>query len=100
MTRSIGDLVAQSVGVNPDPEIREFKLQSNDRFILIASDGIFEFLSNEEVARIVFPYLEKNAPEAAANSLVKEATKRWRKEEEVIDDITCIIIFLDMREVS
>ena len=86
--------------MNPDPEIREFKLQHNDRFILIASDGIFEFLSNEEVARIVFPFLEKNAPEAAANLLVKEATKRWRKEEEVIDDITCIIIFLDMREVN
>ncbi len=27
---------------------------------------------------------------------MKESFKRWKKEEEVIDDITCIIVFLDM----
>jgi serine/threonine protein phosphatase PrpC len=97
MSRSLGDKVAQSVGVLPDPEILDYTLCPQDQFILIASDGVFEFMSNVDVARLVFPYVEKNAPEAAANVLVKEATKRWKKEEEVIDDITCIIIFLDVK---
>lgn len=89
--------MAQSVGVIPDPEILEYTLSPNDQFILLASDGVWEFMSNVDVAWLVYPYVEKNAPEAAANALVKEATKRWKWEEEVIDDITCIIIFLDIR---
>ena len=97
MSRSVGDKVAQSVGVIPDPEIMEYTLTEYDQFILIASDGVWEFMSNVDVARLVFPFVEKNSPEAAANALVKEATKRWKKEEEVIDDITCIIIFLDVK---
>jgi hypothetical protein len=48
-----------------------------------------------KVARIVWPFYEKCAPEAAANALVKESFNTWRKEEEVIDDITCIIIFFE-----
>ena len=97
MSRSLGDKVAQSVGVLPDPEILDYTLTAHDKFILIASDGVWEFMSNVDVARLVYPYVEKNAPEAAANMLVKEATKRWKKEEEVIDDITWIIIFLDVK---
>lgn len=88
MSRSLGDKVAQSVGVIPNPEILDYTLTPNDQFILIASDGVWEFMSNVDVARLVYPYIDKNAPEAAANMLVKEATKRWKKEEEVIDDIT------------
>ena len=82
----------------PNPEILEYTLSEYDQFLLIASDGVFEFMSNVDVARLVFPYVEKNAPEAAANALVKEATKRWKKEEEVIDDITCVIIFLEAQK--
>jgi serine/threonine protein phosphatase PrpC len=67
------------------------------KFIVLASDGIWEFLKNIDVARIIHPfYLKKNA-EGAAESLVREAFKRWKKEEDVIDDITCIVIFLDVK---
>lgn len=46
---------------------------------MLASDGVWEFMSNEEVARIARdPYYFKSAPEAAANALVKEAYKRWK----------------------
>jgi hypothetical protein len=51
-------------------------------------------MENIEVASIVYNFYSKNDPEAAANALVKEAHNRWKKEEEVIDDITCVIIFL------
>jgi hypothetical protein len=53
-------------------------------------------MSNREVADIVIPYYERGAPEAAANALVKAAYSKWKQEEEVIDDITVIIIFLDV----
>jgi hypothetical protein len=73
-------------------------LSPEDKFIIIASDGVWEFMENDMVAKIVAPFYEKGSPEAAANAiggyfygynhLVKEAYKQWRKQEEVIDDIT------------
>jgi serine/threonine protein phosphatase PrpC len=96
MSRSMGDRVAHSVGVSEEPETWEFTLGLNDKFLVIASDGVWEFLSNEDVANIVYPYYEQNAPEAAANALVKAAFKKWKQEEEVIDDITVVIIFLEV----
>lgn len=50
MSRSLGDQVAQSVGVSPEPEITIYDIDVNDRYIIIASDGVWEFLSNDEVA--------------------------------------------------
>jgi len=76
------------VGVIPDAEIFEFKLTPNDQFIVIASDGVWEFMENDLIAKIVVSYYPKGLPEAAANAIVKEAYKHWRKDEEVIDDIT------------
>ena len=49
MSRSIGDFVAHSVGVSPNPEVIKFELQPDDKFIVIASDGVWEFLTNEEI---------------------------------------------------
>ena len=45
---------------------------------MVASDGVWEFLPNEEVAKIAEPFYSKSAPEAAANALVKEAYKKWK----------------------
>jgi len=56
MSRSIGDLVASSVGVSPEPEFYELELSEDDKFIILASDGVWEFISNEEAVNLVVPY--------------------------------------------
>jgi serine/threonine protein phosphatase PrpC len=54
MTRSIGDMSASSVGVTAEPEIFVFpNLSQNDKFVVIASDGIWDRLSNQEVMMTV-----------------------------------------------
>ena len=95
MSRSMGDCVAHSVGVSAEPEVLEFTLGPNDRFVVIGSDGLWEFMTNEEVCEIVLPFYIENQPEAAANKLVREAHLKWKQEEEVVDDITVVVIFLD-----
>ena len=45
MSRSFGDEVAASVGTISEPEIETFDITSDDKFIIIASDGIWEFIS-------------------------------------------------------
>ena len=76
-------------------ELFTFPLQRDDKFLVVASDGIWEFLSNNDVAHIVWPFYEQHNAEGAADALVKEAHKRWSEEDDIIDDITCIIIFLE-----
>lgn len=80
MSRSIGDLVAGSVGVICDPEIVEYEINDYSKFIVIASDGIWEFLSNEKVMEIVnFYYCNSFDANSASERLVEEATKCWRR---------------------
>lgn len=97
MSRSFGDHAAVEVGVISEPEILEMNLIEDDKFIVIASDGVWEFLSNDEVVRIVQPHYNNNSAEKAAEALIRESLKRWKQEENVVDDITCIIIFLTIQ---
>ena len=94
MSRSFGDVVAHSVGVISEPEILEYSFLEEDKFIILASDGIWEFISNDECVDIVKNfYLDKDI-NGVMNFLYREASKRWMIKEEVIDDITLLIIFL------
>lgn len=56
MSRSFGDKVACMVGVNAVPECREVTLTQQDKVIVLASDGVWEFMPNEEVASIIYPF--------------------------------------------
>ena len=93
MSRSIGDYFATSLGVIPEPICSEETIDEDSKYIVIASDGIWEFLSNKKVAKIVLPYYQKKDAEGACKALVKAATAWWNKEDIVVDDITVIIIF-------
>ena len=55
MTRSFGDLIAKSVGVTYEPEVKEVRMDAMNKghFVVIGSDGIWDRLSNEEVAKSV-----------------------------------------------
>ena len=95
MSRSFGDDVAHTVGVIAQPEIFEYNFVNEDKFILLASDGIWEFISSDECVNIVKDYYLKDDIDGALDYLYKESSKRWIMEEEVIDDITLIIMFLN-----
>ncbi len=52
-------------------------------------------MQNQEVAQLVYPFYVSNDAEGAADALVREARRRWEREEEIVDDITCIVVFLE-----
>ena len=97
MSRSLGDYLAHTVGVTHQPVIEHFELTPNDQICIIASDGIFEFMSNQNVANIAMAHFESGQAEAAANAIVRRATQLWREKEEVVDDITCVVIFFERK---
>lgn len=47
MSRSFGDAMAARVGVHAVPEVTFFELELEDKVIVIASDGVWEFLDNQ-----------------------------------------------------
>jgi protein phosphatase PTC2/3 len=47
MARSIGDHAVKNVGVIAEPEVKIFDLDPADEFLIMASDGVWEFISNE-----------------------------------------------------
>jgi len=93
MSRALGDALAQSVGVTCDPDITTYTRTKHDKFIVVASDGIWEFLSSQEVADMVNKQGFNGCQNSADNCSI-EAWKRWLKEEgNVVDDITCLTIW-------
>ena len=95
MARSFGDEVAASVGTISEPVIEKFDITENDKFIIIASDGIWEFITSLECVNIVKDFYLKKDLKGCLKYLLNESSKRWIKEEEVIDDITCVLIFFE-----
>ena len=96
MTRSFGDYFGSIAGVIAEPEVTEYFLKEEDKFMILASDGLFEFMSSQEVVDIVKDYYDKNDIVGCCEYLYNESTRKWLKEEEdTIDDITMILVFFD-----
>ena len=96
MTRSFGDNFASIAGTICEPEIKEHILVPEDKFIILASDGLFEFINSEEVGNIVKSYYEKNDIVGCCEYLYKESYRKWLcEEEDTVDDITIILVFFE-----
>ncbi|KAI8474496.1 MAG: phosphatase 2C-like domain-containing protein [Monoraphidium minutum] len=96
MTRSFGDAVAASVGVIDSPEVVSYALGPQDRYVVLMSDGIFEFMDSQEVLEMVHGLATQgHGPNEASKQLVKEARRRWQEEEpDIIDDCTAMVIHI------
>ena len=96
ISRSLGDNLAHSIGVICDPEIKTINFKGNEKFLLLASDGIWKFIDSDESVGIIKNYYENNLDAVGAlNKLVKQAFKRWKNEEDNMDNITAILTFFD-----
>lgn len=93
MARSLGDAVAHTAGVISTPETNRYEVVPEDKIVVLASDGLWEFMSNQEVIDMIVK-TGMDDPKRAVDALVEEANQRWLKEEAVIDDTTVIVAFL------
>lgn len=94
-TRSFGDSIAEQLGVNAEPEIVVRDLLPEDRIIVLATDGVFEFLTNQSVIDICAKY---DDPLEACRAVVAESYELWLQFELRTDDITMVCIFVDSIE--
>ena len=96
MTRSFGDYFGSTAGVISEPEVSEYFFKPEDKFMVLASDGLFEFMESQEIVDIIKDFYEKNDIVGCCEYLYKESTRKWiQEEEDTIDDITMILVFFD-----
>lgn len=91
-TRSLGDAMAEELGVFAEPEMLTREMKPEDRLVVLASDGIYEFLTNQSVVDICAKFTD---PLEACRAVVAESYELWLQYELRTDDITIIVIFVD-----
>ena len=115
MSRSLGDTVAKMAGVISEPDIYSYTLApgapgggAGDAFLLLASDGLWEFTTPADVARIVTRAAAAAAArkgagddaaaartglllELALEELAQVAAERWDEREGCCDDISIVL---------
>ncbi|KAK4483725.1 hypothetical protein RD792_010927, partial [Penstemon davidsonii] len=70
--------------LSSEPDVRNVCIDSNTQFVILASDGLWKVMSNQEAVDMVRSMKD---PQAAAKRLTTEALARKSK-----DDISCIVI--------
>ena len=93
MSRSIGDMDAKKVGVIPNPQIVEYTIDYYSKYLILASDGIWEFISSEQAMKYCNKFYMRNDAKGLCQDLTQKATALWEKNDCCIDDITVIVVF-------
>jgi len=91
-TRSIGDMLAERIGVSATPEVMQLQLGSDDRFIALASNGVCEMLSSQGIVDIVSRCF---TPLDACNQVIAESKRLWLAHDCRTADLTMVVVFMN-----
>ncbi|XP_023534167.1 probable protein phosphatase 2C 52 [Cucurbita pepo subsp. pepo] len=94
MARAFGDFCLKDYGVISIPEFSHRVLTDNDLFVVLASDGVWDVLSNQEVVEIVHSAPTRSS---AARMVVDSAAHEWKLKYPTskMDDCAVVCLFLD-----
>lgn len=94
MSRAFGDFCLKDYGLISAPDVFYRRLTKQDEFVVLATDGVWDVLTNSEVINIVASAPRRSI---AAKMLVKRAVRAWRYKYpgSKVDDCAVICLFLD-----
>ena len=94
ISRSIGDHAVKSVGVIACPVVTQYEITPDDDLIIIATDGVWEFLSSQQAVDLVAQELENGKGSSeACQCLIEAAAAMWHEHEgDYRDDITALVV--------
>lgn len=97
MTRAVGDAVGALAGVSARAEVSARPLSRRDRYLVLVSDGVHEFSTNDDIMSTVHRVaVSGGGPAEAAAALVAAAKLQWIAEEwGASDDCTAVVAFLE-----
>ncbi|KAH1105919.1 hypothetical protein J1N35_009687 [Gossypium stocksii] len=92
MSRAFGDYCIKDYGLISVPEVTQRHITNKDQFVVLATDGVWDVVSNQEAIQIVSSTPDKGK---AAKRLVEFAACAWKKKRKgiAVDDISAICLF-------
>jgi serine/threonine protein phosphatase PrpC len=96
MSRAFGDFCLKDYGLVCIPDVFCRKVSREDEFVVLATDGIWDVLSNEEVVKVVGSCKDRSV---AAEMLVQRAARTWRTKfpASKADDCAVVVLYLNHR---
>jgi len=87
VTRAFGDLCFKQSAllVSPEPEVKVMTLTDKDLFLVLATDGVYKSLGNQEVVDLALKHWDD--PEAASKNIVRTAFQKGSD-----DNLTAVVI--------
>ena len=98
MSRAFGDFVLKDSGLISVPEVSYHRITDHDQFVVLATDGVWDVLSNNQVVTIV-----ASAPRSSAAKLVVEAAvQAWKTKipNSKPDDCTAVCLFFHSNTIT
>ncbi|CAB4281988.1 unnamed protein product [Prunus armeniaca] len=97
MARAFGDFCLKDFGLISVPDVYYRQLTERDEFIILATDGVWDVLSNKEAIEIV-----ASAPghTTAARALVDCAVRAWRLKYPTSKNDDCAVVCLFLEQLS
>lgn len=97
-TRSVGDFIGKEQLLSPQAEVEEIEFEGNfeeGAYLVVASDGLWEFVSNEMVVEKIYSHRPEDVNKMC-KELAQMARHAWRtNEENYCDDVTIIVAKID-----
>ncbi|KAM1038319.1 hypothetical protein ACFX13_033753 [Malus domestica] len=99
MARAFGDFCVKDYGLISIPEVFYRKISSDDEFVVLATDGVWDALTNTDVVKIVASARKRSM---AAELLVRRAVRAWKRKfpASKIDDCAAICLYLKDKPAS
>ncbi|CAA7015874.1 unnamed protein product [Microthlaspi erraticum] len=92
MSRAFGDYCIKEYGLVSVPEVTQRHISIRDQFVILATDGVWDVISNQEAIDIVSSTAERPK---AAKRLVEQVVRAWNRKRRGIamDDISAVCLF-------
>ncbi|KAK8961231.1 putative protein phosphatase 2C 34 [Platanthera guangdongensis] len=92
MSRAFGDYCLKDYGLISVPEVTQRLITGADQFMVLATDGVWDVVSNQEAVNIVSSTKDRRE---SARKLVKCAVHAWKRKRRdiALDDCSAICLF-------
>ncbi|KAM3281226.1 putative protein phosphatase 2C 61 [Capsicum chacoense] len=92
MSRAFGDFMLKSYGIISKPDVSYHHISPNDQFLVLASDGVWDVLSNDQVVALV---RATNNAAKASEAVARASLDAWKHKfpNSKRDDTTVICLF-------
>ncbi|XP_012556597.1 protein phosphatase 1E [Hydra vulgaris] len=94
VSRAIGDC-DQKPFISSEPDVEEYELEGDEEFLILACDGLWDNVEPVEAVQLVNVCIKNGSRSSAAEQLVMLAKKNKSE-----DNITVLIVYLDVQEIS